>query len=133
MASCAESSSPGTQRDVIACVCLQALHYKELEYQGSPLTAAESLIHICNQLRLPDAAQGILRHTMKVAPGAEQKIGANWYEKLRMYDTALSLYRKKLQARNPPNPPVCALTKTPSSSSICYRQGRCGSLRKHAS
>jgi serine/threonine-protein kinase mTOR len=76
---------------------VQALHYKELEYLSSPLTAAESLIHICNQLRLPDAAQGILSHTMKVVPGAEQKIGANWYEKLRMYDTALGLYRKQLQ------------------------------------
>ena len=78
---------------------MQALHYKELEYQSSPLTAAESLIHICNQLRLPDAAQGILNHTIKVAPGAEQTIGANWYEKLRMYDTALGQYRKQLQVR----------------------------------
>jgi hypothetical protein len=80
---------------------VQALHYKELEYQSNALQAAESLIHICNQLRLPDAAQGILQHTMKVAPGAEQKIGANWYEKLRMYDTALALYRKKLLVRHP--------------------------------
>ena len=76
---------------------MQALHYKELEYQSSPLTAAESVIHICNQLRLPDAAHGILNHTIKTVPGAEQKIGANWYEKLRMYDTALGLYRKQLQ------------------------------------
>ena len=79
---------------------VQALHYKELEYQSSPLTAAESLIHILNQLRLPDAAQGILNHTIKVEPDAESKIGANWYEKLRMYDTALSQYRKQQQVRH---------------------------------
>ena len=34
----------------------QALHYKELEFQTSPLTAVEALIHINNQLRQPEAA-----------------------------------------------------------------------------
>lgn len=80
-------------------VWLQALHYKELEYLQSPLTAAESLVHICNQLRLPDAAQGILNYTMANVPGAAEKISANWYEKLCMYSTSLGLYRKQLDVR----------------------------------
>lgn len=81
---------------------LQALHYKELEYLQSPLTAAESLVHICNQLRLPDAAQGILNYTMANVPGAAEKISANWYEKLCMYSTSLALYRKQLEVRSTP-------------------------------
>jgi len=36
--------------------CSQALHYKELEFQTSPHTAVEALIHINNQLRQPEAA-----------------------------------------------------------------------------
>lgn len=76
------------------------MHYKELEYLQSPLTAAESLVHICNQLRLPDAAQGILNYTMANVPGAAEKISANWYEKLCMYSTSLGLYRKQLDVRS---------------------------------
>lgn len=69
-----------------------------MEFKAAPLAAAESLIHICNQLRLPDMAQGLLEYT-KGLEGAEQAIGANWYEKLQLYDTALGLYRKRLQVR----------------------------------
>lgn len=58
-------------------------------------------MHICNQLRLPDAAQGILNYTMANVPGANEKISANWYEKLCMYSTSLGLYRKQLDVRPP--------------------------------
>lgn len=56
-------------------------------------------MHICNQLRLPDAAQGILNYTMANVLGAADKISANWYEKLCMYSTSLGLYRKQLEVR----------------------------------
>ena len=39
---------------------LQALHYKEMEFTTSPASAVESLIHINNQLRQPEAAIGAL-------------------------------------------------------------------------
>jgi serine/threonine-protein kinase mTOR len=78
---------------------MQALHYKELEYMSSPLTAVESLVHICNQLRLPDAASGILNYTMRKVPGAQDKIAADWYEKLCLFDQAHQHYREQMQVR----------------------------------
>lgn len=38
----------------------KALHYKELEYHNNPAGTIEALISINNQLRQPDAAQGVL-------------------------------------------------------------------------
>lgn len=38
----------------------KALHYKELEYHTNPAGTIEALISINNQLRQPDAAQGVL-------------------------------------------------------------------------
>lgn len=38
----------------------KALHYKELEYYTNPAGTIEALISINNQLRQPDAAQGVL-------------------------------------------------------------------------
>lgn len=43
----------------------QALHYKEMEFQASPTTAIEALIHINNQLRQPEAAVGVLTYAQK--------------------------------------------------------------------
>lgn len=76
---------------------MQALHYKELEYMTSPLTAVESLVHICNQLRLPDAASGILTYTMDKVPGAHDKYAADWYEKLCLFETAHKHYNEQLE------------------------------------
>lgn len=60
----------------------------------SPMTAVESLVHICNQLRLPDAASGILRYTMAQVPGTH---AADWYEKLSMFEEALDSYKEQLE------------------------------------
>ena len=78
---------------------MQALHYKELEYMASPLTAVESLVHICNQLRLPDAASGILTYTMDQVPGAHAKYAADWYEKLCLFEVAHKHYAEQLEVR----------------------------------
>ena len=44
----------------------KALHYRELEFQSDPQSAVEALISINNNLRLPDAADGILAHAETV-------------------------------------------------------------------
>lgn len=38
----------------------KALHYQEIEFHASPVTASEALISINNKLDLPDSAVGIL-------------------------------------------------------------------------
>ena len=59
--------------DVFACRTLgalaekchayaKALHYRELEFRSDPEAAVEALISINNNLRLPEAADGILAH-----------------------------------------------------------------------
>ena len=40
----------------------KALHYRELEFRSNPEAAVEALISINNNLRLPEAADGILAH-----------------------------------------------------------------------
>jgi hypothetical protein len=45
----------------------QALHYKEMEFTTSPMTAIEALIHINNQLRQPEAAVGVLTYAQVCA------------------------------------------------------------------
>lgn len=58
---------------------LQALHYKEMEFQTSPQTAIEALIHINNQLRQPEAAVGVLTYAQK---HLAMELKESWYEKL---------------------------------------------------
>lgn len=57
----------------------QALHYKELEFQTSPATATEALIHINNQLRQPEAAVGVLVYAQR---HLAMELKEGWYEKL---------------------------------------------------
>jgi len=76
----------------------KALHYKELEFETSPLTAAEALISINNQLRQPDAAEGILKL-------AETQLGITLregvYEKLQRWEEARNMYEAKLMTTMP--------------------------------
>ena len=49
----------------------KALHYKELEYETSPMTCVESLISINKKLDLPEAALGVLKAVQNLALEAE--------------------------------------------------------------
>ncbi|MEW5308376.1 MAG: hypothetical protein WDW38_000344 [Sanguina aurantia] len=71
----------------------KALHYKELEFQTSPLTATEALIHINNQLRQPEAAVGVLTFAQK---NLNMELKETWYEKLCRWDEALEAYERRL-------------------------------------
>ncbi|MEW5302322.1 MAG: hypothetical protein WDW36_005122 [Sanguina aurantia] len=71
----------------------KALHYKELEFQTSPLTATEALIHINNQLRQPEAAVGVLTFAQK---NLNMELKESWYEKLCRWDEALEAYERRL-------------------------------------
>ncbi|GAX78992.1 hypothetical protein CEUSTIGMA_g6432.t1 [Chlamydomonas eustigma] len=73
----------------------KALHYKELEFQTSPLSAVEALIHINNQLRQPEAAVGILTYAQK---HLNMDLKEGWYEKLCRWDDALDAYTKRLES-----------------------------------
>ncbi|GIL44136.1 hypothetical protein Vafri_1666 [Volvox africanus] len=73
----------------------KALHYKELEFQTSPQTAIEALIHINNQLRQPEAAVGVLTYAQK---HLHMELKESWYEKLCRWDEALDAYEKRLMA-----------------------------------
>ena len=55
------------------------LPVQELEFQTSPSTAVEALIHINNQLRQPEAAVGILTYAQK---HLNMELKEGWYEKL---------------------------------------------------
>ena len=72
----------------------KALHYKELEFQTSPLTAVEALIHINNQLRQPEAAVGILTYAQK---HLNMELKEGWYEKLCRWEEALNAYKRRLE------------------------------------
>ncbi|GIL87381.1 hypothetical protein Vretimale_1690 [Volvox reticuliferus] len=76
----------------------KALHYKELEFQTSPQTAIEALIHINNQLRQPEAAVGVLTYAQK---HLHMELKESWYEKLCRWDEALDAYEKRLMAVTP--------------------------------
>jgi phosphatidylinositol kinase/protein kinase (PI-3 family) len=49
----------------------KALHYKELEYETSPMTCVESMISINKKLDLPEAALGVLKAVQNLALEAE--------------------------------------------------------------
>lgn len=79
----------------------KALHYRELEFQTSPVTCFESLININKKLDQYDAAIGVLKvvgqmqkknpelkETYKVQEAWLAKLG-HWGEALRMYDARL--------------------------------------------
>lgn len=72
----------------------KALHYKELEFQTSPLTAVEALIHINNQLRQPEAAVGVLTYAQK---HLNMELKEGWYEKLCRWEEALNAYKRRLE------------------------------------
>eukprot|EP00879_Flechtneria_rotunda_P007003 GHRR01007352.1.p1 GENE.GHRR01007352.1~~GHRR01007352.1.p1 ORF type:complete len:2075 (+),score=775.15 GHRR01007352.1:2-6226(+) len=76
----------------------KALHYKEMEFQTSPQTAIEALIHINNQLRQPEAAVGVLTYAQK---HLAMELKESWYEKLCRWDEALSAYEGKLATTLP--------------------------------
>ncbi|EFJ44271.1 target of rapamycin, growth-regulatory PI3K-like protein kinase [Volvox carteri f. nagariensis] len=76
----------------------KALHYKELEFQTSPQTAIEALIHINNQLRQPEAAVGVLTYAQK---HLHMELKESWYEKLCRWDEALDAYERRLQREAP--------------------------------
>eukprot|EP00878_Enallax_costatus_P008272 GHUV01008648.1.p1 GENE.GHUV01008648.1~~GHUV01008648.1.p1 ORF type:complete len:2405 (+),score=620.50 GHUV01008648.1:939-7217(+) len=76
----------------------KALHYKEMEFQTSPQTAIEALIHINNQLRQPEAAVGVLTYAQK---HLAMELKESWYEKLCRWDEALSAYEGKLAVTQP--------------------------------
>ncbi|KAF5842964.1 FAT domain-containing protein, partial [Dunaliella salina] len=71
----------------------KALHYKEMEFQASPQTAIEALIHINNQLRQPEAAVGVLTYAQK---NLHMELKESWYEKLCRWDEALAAYESRL-------------------------------------
>ena len=78
----------------------KALHYRELEYLNDPRpSTVEALLSINTQLQLPDAATGILNHSLMVH---SIELRENWYEKLHRWQEALKVYQQKLIA-NPNN------------------------------
>ncbi|PNW79096.1 hypothetical protein CHLRE_09g400553v5 [Chlamydomonas reinhardtii] len=76
----------------------KALHYKELEFQTSPQSAIEALIHINNQLRQPEAAVGVLAYAQK---HLHMELKEGWYEKLCRWDEALDAYERRLLKEAP--------------------------------
>ena len=59
----------------------KALHYRELEFRADPQGAVEALISINNNLRLPEAADGILAHaqgTLHMDLKVGYKHSASW-------------------------------------------------------
>lgn len=75
---------------------LQALHYKELEFKESPDTAVEALIQLNNQLRQPDAANGMLIYAQKYLHQDSLTLQQSWYEKLQRWQDAVNAYNIKL-------------------------------------
>ncbi|CAG8465028.1 34810_t:CDS:10, partial [Racocetra persica] len=76
----------------------KALHYKELEFMTESSTETiEKLIQINNQLQLPDAAIGILKHAQQTPGLQDIQLKENWYEKLTRWEDALAAYNKRLQ------------------------------------
>eukprot|EP00850_Spirogloea_muscicola_P011604 SM000072S21238 [mRNA] locus=s72:583526:601430:+ [translate_table: standard] len=78
----------------------KALHYKEMEFEESPTTTVEALIHINNQLHQHEAAVGILVY-------AQQNLAVvlkeSWYEKLQRWDEALAAYSRKAASATSPH------------------------------
>lgn len=76
----------------------KALHYKELEFMTESSTETiEKLIQINNQLQLPDAAIGILKHAQQTPGLQDLQLKENWYEKLTRWEDALAAYNKRRQ------------------------------------
>ena len=63
----------------------------------SPHTAVEALIHINNQLRQPDAANGMLAYAVTHLQQDGLALQDSWYEKLQRWDKALVAYARKVQ------------------------------------
>uniref|UniRef100_A0A7R9YR22 Serine/threonine-protein kinase TOR n=1 Tax=Chlamydomonas euryale TaxID=1486919 RepID=A0A7R9YR22_9CHLO len=98
----------------------KALHYKELEFQTSPQTAVEALIHINNQLRQPEAAVGILTFAQK---HLHMDLKESWYEKLCRWDEALDAYSRRLE--EDAHAPTCARMLPHERHSALLGQMRC--------
>lgn len=76
-------------------LCLQALHYKEVEFQQAPAECVESLIAINKKLGQSEAALGILTYAQKRL-GAVIDVQESWLAKLGHWDEALALYQQKV-------------------------------------
>jgi FKBP12-rapamycin complex-associated protein len=98
----------------------KALHYKEMEFQTSPQTAVEALIHINNQLRQPEAAVGILTYAQK---HLHMDLKEGWYEKLCRWDEALEAYSRRLAEDD--NLPACSRMLPHERYSALLGQMRC--------
>ena len=72
----------------------KALHYKEMEYETTPNTCIETLIHINNQLHYSDAAVGVLRYSRKYYADVTDVMD-ELYEKLGRWEEALEAYESK--------------------------------------
>ncbi|GMH33501.1 hypothetical protein BSKO_01335 [Bryopsis sp. KO-2023] len=68
----------------------KALHYKELEFLEDPHSAVEAILAINNQLRQPEAADGMLKYARKEL---DMEVKDSWYEKLHKWDKALHHYK----------------------------------------
>ncbi len=71
---------------------------QEMEFQTSPQMAVEALIHINNQLRQPEAADGVLTYAQK---HLNMELKESWYEKLCRWDDALDAYERRRAAAHP--------------------------------
>jgi len=71
----------------------KALHYKELEFTSMPNECVEAIIAINNQLQLPEAALGVLKHLRNKK--LEVNVKESWYEKLGQWEFALEAHKKK--------------------------------------
>ena len=70
----------------------KALYYKEQQFKTEPEACIEKLIHINNQLNLPEAASGMLAYAQKEL---KLEFKETLYEKLQRWSDALEAYRKK--------------------------------------
>ena len=75
----------------------KALYYKETDFRNNnDFETLEDLISLYYQLKLPEAAYGILKMTKQL--GKNKQINDDdWIIKLRKWNTALSIFNKKLQ------------------------------------
>jgi serine/threonine-protein kinase mTOR len=76
----------------------KALHYRELEFQTSPASCFESLIHINKKLNIYDGAMGVLRKVQKMNVHKEKtKLKEDMLMSLEKWTEALEVYEKKLE------------------------------------
>lgn len=72
----------------------KALRYAEDNYRASPEGNVERMIGLYTQLRLPDAAIGVLAHARA---RFQIELDESWMERLQRWDRALVMYEDKLK------------------------------------